>query len=522
MFARFILAQSLRNCCANFRGMIPQRILDFVVLRKNSPGGESPITRVRNSGHTSALASLRANAGISSGSSPQLPFADRRVIAERSRSSTIAHPRISVRVQFFFLHTHLLAGHDVRSSLNVRRNRTRFYAETRASSTPRSPAGGRRVRGCIVARRLPAPAHRRIGTRALSSTPGGDTNRDGCGRERERGGCVVPRCAVLRRRFSARPFVCRANTHPSIDRPCCTRGSAPARTRTRRGFLSSRRHFRRRNARSAPSPVALESARSRLHSETRRPFISLSLSLSLPFLSLFSFLSSFPSRFPFFPLRSSFHPRADVSKFAAADALYSRLLLENREEELLLRGESIPRSLWWSKGRIAGTKGRMGKWRKRWRLGGIRREGGKRYPAGGSCDASGRGGLMLRKRNERKGCYAPPASGVARGEGRPRRNDALNVNWCDADKQVLGNDCYRCTRRRISDFREPDSGGDLKNRVTASAILRLKAPVTLLQLHLATNLFSNVEDDKFSSGVRCSSESLVAAACFSFRCLMNR
>jgi len=284
MFARFILAQSLRNCCANFRGMIPQRILDFVVLRKNSPGGESPITRVRNSGHTSALASLRANAGISSGSSPQLPFADRRVIAERSRSSTIAHPRISVRVQFFFLHTHLLAGHDVRSSLNVRRNRTRFYAETRASSTPRSPAGGRRVRGCIVARRLPAPAHRRIGTRALSSTPGGDTNRDGCGRERERGGCVVPRCAVLRRRFSARPFVCRANTHPSIDRPCCTRGSAPARTRTRRGFLSSRRHFRRRNARSAPSPVALESARSRLHSETRRPFISLSLSLSPSFL----------------------------------------------------------------------------------------------------------------------------------------------------------------------------------------------------------------------------------------------
>jgi len=129
---------------------------------------------------------------------------------------------------------------------------------------------------------------------------------------------------------------------------------------------------------------------------------------------------------------------------------------------------------------------------------------------------------MLRKRNERKGCYAPPASGVARGEGRPRRNDALNVNWCDADKQVLGNDCYRCTRRRISNFREPDSGGDLKNRVTASAILRLKAPVTLLQLHLATNLFSNVEDDKFSSGVRCSSESLVAAACFSFRCLMNR
>jgi len=228
--------------------MIPQRILDFVILRKNSPGGESLDTRIRNSGHTSALASLRANAGISS----PLWLADRRVIAERSRSLAIAHPRISVRARFFRLHAHLLAGHDVRSSLNVRRNRTRFYAETRASSTPRSPAGGRRVRGCIAARRLPAPAHRRIGTRALSSTPGGDTNRDGCGRERDRGGCVVPRCAVLRRRFSARPFVCRANTHPSIDRPRCTRGSAPARTRTRRGFLSSRRHSRRRDARSAP------------------------------------------------------------------------------------------------------------------------------------------------------------------------------------------------------------------------------------------------------------------------------
>lgn len=87
-------------------------------------------------------------------------------------------------------------------------------------------------------------------------------------------------------------------------------------------------------------------------------------------LSLFSFSAFLSVFFSLDLLLSSSHPRADVTKFAAADALYSGLLLENREEELLLlRGESIPRSLWWSKGRTAGTKGRMGKWRKRWWLG---------------------------------------------------------------------------------------------------------------------------------------------------------
>lgn len=42
--------------------------------------------------------------------------------------------------------------------------------------------------------------------------------------------------------------------------------------------------------------------------------------------------------------------RANVTKSAVANALCSGLPLENREEELLPRGESIPRSLWWSKG----------------------------------------------------------------------------------------------------------------------------------------------------------------------------
>jgi len=42
--------------------------------------------------------------------------------------------------------------------------------------------------------------------------------------------------------------------------------------------------------------------------------------------------------------------QANVTKSAAANALRSGLPLENREEELLPRGESIPRCLWWSKG----------------------------------------------------------------------------------------------------------------------------------------------------------------------------
>jgi hypothetical protein len=42
--------------------------------------------------------------------------------------------------------------------------------------------------------------------------------------------------------------------------------------------------------------------------------------------------------------------RADITKSAAANAFRSGLALENREEELLPRGESIPRSLWRSKG----------------------------------------------------------------------------------------------------------------------------------------------------------------------------
>lgn len=59
--------------------------------------------------------------------------------------------------------------------------------------------------------------------------------------------------------------------------------------------------------------------------------------------------------------------RANVTKSAVANALRSGLPLENREEELLPRGESIPRSLWWSKGdcrnerrRASGESGREG------------------------------------------------------------------------------------------------------------------------------------------------------------------
>lgn len=61
----------------------------------------------------------------------------------------------------------------------------------------------------------------------------------------------------------------------------------------------------------------------------------------------FLFISLPPSHFPslYFSLF-----RADIVKSAVAYALRSGLPLENREEELLPRGESIPRSLWWSKG----------------------------------------------------------------------------------------------------------------------------------------------------------------------------
>lgn len=65
-------------------------------------------------------------------------------------------------------------------------------------------------------------------------------------------------------------------------------------------------------------------------------------SLFFSFLSFSFSVLSFP--YSLFPLR------ADVTKSAVANALRSGLPLENREDELLPRGESIPRSLWWSKG----------------------------------------------------------------------------------------------------------------------------------------------------------------------------
>jgi len=70
------------------------------------------------------------------------------------------------------------------------------------------------------------------------------------------------------------------------------------------------------------------------------------------------------------------------------------------------------------------------------------------------------GGLMLRKRNERKGCYALPATWGCSGGGgdqgeTTRRAERQLVGL--ADRQVLGNDCYR--------RRSKDEYSILENRV---------------------------------------------------------
>jgi len=78
-----------------------------------------------------------------------------------------------------------------------------------------------------------------------------------------------------------------------------------------------------------------------------RELFIFSLSLSLSFSRFFLFLLAL----------SPFLLRADVTKSAAANALRSGLSLENREEELLPRGESIPQSLWWTKGDCRNERG---------------------------------------------------------------------------------------------------------------------------------------------------------------------
>lgn len=121
-----------------------------------------------------------------------------------------------------------------------------------------------------------------------------------------------------------------SSKRPSIDGPRCTRGRAATR-RVRREYLSSLRNF--------DHPLRQKTAASAAESAQIR--YSSSKGLFIVFLSFF---------LPFPLFLSPLLLQANVTKSAAANALRSGLPLENREEELLPRGESIPRCLWWSKG----------------------------------------------------------------------------------------------------------------------------------------------------------------------------
>lgn len=214
------------------------------------------------------------------------------------------------------------------------------------------------------AARLPAPAHRRINGAVFSlplflslflpsSAPGSvmrvalDAARQG---EEEAASCrdALPPSV---RRFSTRSrFSLASNKRPSIDGPRCTRRGRAA-ARVRRGlFLSSSRNL--------SSPPLTE------NNGIRANKILLEQGV------LYCFTSSFSFFFSLSPLLL----RANVTKSAAANALRSGLPLENREEELLPRGESIPRCLWWSKGDCRNERRRDA----------TKREGGWRWDIAGS------------------------------------------------------------------------------------------------------------------------------------------
>lgn len=151
------------------------------------------------------------------------------------------------------------------------------------------------------------------------------------------------------RRFSTRS---RFSLVPRLINVRRSMGPAALGVAPRRGFAEDSCH---RHAILSPPSAENNGIDGRLN---RRKY-----SFDKGFLYCFSFFFSF---FFFFP--SPFLLQANVTKSAAANALRSGLPLENREEELLPRGESIPSSLWWSKGdcrnerrrRVSGESDREG------------------------------------------------------------------------------------------------------------------------------------------------------------------
>lgn len=263
----------------------------------------------------------------------------------------------------------------------------------------------RRVLGRVprAARRLPAPAHRRIsGRRTLRARPGG-ASRGGC-QEREK---------KLRRAASRSPrgrsLACSLglanNAWPLIR---AHRSMGPAARGVATECFRHRAEFHRRRLRryrldlaADMAPIAINLTQTRYTSQdVGKLFILFSFSFS-PSLALFSFLLPFST----FPLR------ADVTKSAVANALRSGLPLENREEELLPRGESIPRSLWWSKGACRNERRRGGAEKAGE---GCHGEGGWHWEIGGGV-RDVRWGATLQKRAKGVVCTARGALGRDRG-----------------------------------------------------------------------------------------------------------